>query len=87
MEELEALLILNSLPYAGSIKIRLIIDHFGSALNALQAPLAEIGGFPGFGPKTIGAWEASLREKGWEKDWCLADQLESDLSLHFSFLP
>lgn len=71
MEELEALLILNNLPFIGSIKIRLLIQQFGSAIEALKAPLNEIAILPGFGPKILDAWKKRLSEKKWLEDFAL----------------
>ena len=57
LEELEALIIFNSLPFRFR-KNSLIDAHFGSATAALKAPLEEIATYPGFGPKIlkIGEW-------------------------------
>lgn len=37
LEETEALLILSSLPYIGSTKVKLLLEAFGSAINTLNA--------------------------------------------------
>lgn len=59
MDELEALAHLASIPHLGSIKIRLLIHHFGSALATLEADLGEIADFPGFGSKVVDAIKQS----------------------------
>jgi DNA processing protein len=53
LNELEALVQLAAAPHLGSIKIRLLIHHFGSAEAALHADLQEIAQFPGFGEKIV----------------------------------
>lgn len=74
MDELEALIILNRLPYLSSIKIRLLMKHFGSALNALKAPLEDIANFPGFGTKLVENWKIGLEQKLWQEDLKQAEQ-------------
>lgn len=65
MGELEALVILTSIPYLGSIKIRMLLSKFGSAIDVLKASPAEIIDLPGFGPKTIEHWNNWKESKGW----------------------
>lgn len=79
MDELEALLILNSLPYVGSIKIRLLMQHYGSATTVLRIPLEEIATFPGFGPKILQAWKKGLEKREWRHDLILAERLQTQL--------
>ena len=79
MDELEALIILNSLPNLGSIKIRFLIQHYGSAISALQAPFEELNTFPGFGPKILQGWKNGVEEENWKKDLALAEKLQSEL--------
>lgn len=57
MKEEEALVRLASIPHLGSIKIRLLIQRFGTAAKALQADLAEIRELPGFGEKILENWQ------------------------------
>lgn len=76
MDELEALVILNHIPLLGSVKIRLLVAHYGSARAALKAPLAELGSFPGFGPKLLQTWEQGLYQTAWKQDLLLAEQLQ-----------
>lgn len=66
MDELEALVILSGISSLGSIKIRLLIHHFGSAVDALHAKSSELSLIPGFGPKILQAWEAGIRN---DIDW------------------
>jgi DNA processing protein len=79
LEELEALLILSGLPYLGSIKTRLLIQHYGSALAALSAPVEELAKFPGFGPKTLQAWIKGLEEEQWKQNLLLAERSQVQL--------
>jgi DNA processing protein len=68
LNELEALLLLNRIPLIGSVKIRLLIELYGSAQAALQAPLTEMAALPGFGPKILQAWQKGVQEVTWEQD-------------------
>lgn len=79
MNELEALVILNHIPLLGSVRIRLLIGHYGSARAALKAPLAELAIFPGFGSKLLQAWELGLRQTVWKEDLILAERLNVQL--------
>ena len=74
LEELEALIFLNSLPQLGSIKIRSLMRHFGSAVLALKAPLEEIAALPGFGPRLLQSWKTGLEKKVWEEELKLAER-------------
>jgi DNA processing protein len=79
MDELEALLILSSLPHIGSIKIRLLMQFYGSAKAALAAPLEEIETFPGFGPKIMQAWKGGLEKGEWKQNLALAERSQTQL--------
>lgn len=79
MEEVEALIILNSLSRIGSNKICYLIEHYGSANAVLNAPLEEIATFPGFGLKTLQNWHKSLNKQDWKKNLILAERLETQL--------
>ena len=72
MNELQALIALASSPYLGSIKIRLLIKTFGSALNALSASSSELADLPGFGPKIINHWDNWKKSNAWKEDLALA---------------
>lgn len=82
LNELEALLILSRLAYLGSIKIRFLIQHYGSACAALQAPLDEIASFPGFGHKVVQAWKE--REKQCQE---ARKELELSERMHVQLIP
>ncbi len=79
MDELEALIILTSIPSLGSIKVRLLVQHFGSAAQALQSPLSAIADLPGFGPKILQAWQQTLKEGTWKLSLELAEKLHAHL--------
>lgn len=71
MTELEAFAILASIPNLGAIKIRSLLDHFGSAQNALAAPPEQIALLPGF--KQIGErWNGWKHNPSWQRDIELA---------------
>ncbi len=74
MNELEALLILSNIPYIGSIKIRLLIQHYGTAADALKAPIKELAQFPGFGPKILEAWSKGITDQQWHDQLELAER-------------
>lgn len=79
MEELEALVILSSFPYLGPIKIKLLIEHFGSALEALSARPNELSQLPGFGPKVMAAWQQGWGREQAEANLALAERLQVQL--------
>lgn len=62
MNELEALIYLTTIPHIGSIKARLLIQHYGSATAALQADPTSLLELPGFGPKIVQAWQNELKK-------------------------
>ena len=62
MEEKEALVILNNTPYVGALKIRALIDRFGSAVSVLSADSGELAKVPGMGVKSVDSlvrWEGN----------------------------
>lgn len=67
MNELEALVALTHIPFLGSVKIRLLLQQFGSALHALNVDLAEIAKLPGFGKKILSHWPHWKNTK-WQED-------------------
>jgi len=72
VDELEALVALTQIPYLGSVKIRLLINYFGSAVNALQAEVGEVAMLRGFGPQLLSAWGASKAHDQWQRNLELA---------------
>ena len=79
MDELEALLILNSLPNIGSMKIRLLLKYYGSAIDALHASADEIATFPGFGPKIIDGWKNRFDNDKTRENLILAERLQTNI--------
>lgn len=63
MNEIEALLLLTTIPHLGSIRIRLLIQYYGSAVAALQATPTSLAEIPGFGPKILQAWEEGVKQE------------------------
>lgn len=74
MNELEALAILSQLPHLGSVKIRSLLGHFGSALNVLEADVQEIEDLPGFGSKISRHWKYWEKDSSWQEDLELAQR-------------
>ncbi len=79
MNELTALIILSSIPLLGSIKIRLLIHHFGSAVAALQASEQAVAELPGFGYKVVEGWRTRFDEKKWKKNVYLAETHQAQI--------
>lgn len=76
MNELEALAALVAIPYLGPVRIKLLVEYFGSPLKALNASIEEISYLPGFGIKIKEIWEQSKNSRHWEKDLELAERLQ-----------
>lgn len=79
MNALEALAALVATPFLGPIKIKLLVEYFGSPLKALQASSEEISTLPGFGAKIQKIWEESKRSPKWERDIELAQRLKVNM--------
>lgn len=79
MEELEALIALCTLPEMGSVKIRLLMQHYGSAAAALQAPLAELVKLPGVSPRVLPSWERAMKDAPWKRNLHLAKCLHAEI--------
>jgi len=63
MTDLESLLILNSLPLLGTIRIQLLLKHFGSPQNVLRARADELVRIPGVNKgiaETILHWQSTV---------------------------
>ncbi|MBN1918850.1 MAG: DNA-processing protein DprA [Verrucomicrobia bacterium] len=79
MTPLESLIILNALPNVGSVKIRLLIEHFGSADGALSASQAVLGRVAGIGEQIahgIAHWREHLSDPGKELEAAAAAGLQ-----------
>lgn len=79
--DLEALVALSAIPHIGSVKIKLLLQHFGSPVNALKAGPSEISELPGFGPKFLLHWKEWSSRQTWQKD------LEQAARLNVKILP
>lgn len=73
MTELEAFAVLISIPHLGAIKIRLLVERFGCAVEALKAPLAEISAIPGF-ERVMTYWQNWQKDKAWKLDLSLVEK-------------
>lgn len=78
MLEIEAFAVLTSIPHLGSMKIRGLIQKFGSALDALRAPLEEIKNIPGFDP-ILPYWTKWPQSVIWQNDLSLAEKFGTEL--------
>ena len=65
MNEQDALVFLTHIPYLGSIKIRLLVRHFGSASAAARIDPTGLLELPGFGPKIVQSWKKTLADEKW----------------------
>jgi DNA processing protein len=74
VNEIEALTALTQIPHLGSIKIRLLMEYFGSAAAAFEASHQEIAPLPGFGNKILQVWE-KRHSLDWQKELELAHRL------------
>lgn len=77
--ELEALVILAGFPQLGSVRIRQLINQFGSALAVLDADPSTIASMKDFGPRTTEGWTKWKRDKGWQQNLELVDRLEAKI--------
>lgn len=79
MNDLQALVALTLIPHLGAIKIRLLMQRFGSALNALQADPHDLAELPGFGPKIVEGFTSRKWEEPWQKNLELAAKQQATL--------
>lgn len=77
LNELEALVVLTATPHLGPIKIRLLLQHFGSALQTLEAAVDDVKILPGFGPKMLKAWNWWRTDNSWERNFELARRYDA----------
>ncbi len=78
VNELEAFAILASLPHIGATKIRLLLQHCGSACAALQLTEAQLRLLPGF-ERAIPHWNQWRTNSAWQRDLELAARLGAQL--------
>ena len=79
MNELEALVILAGTPHLGSIKIKHLLQRFGSALDALKATPGEIADLPGFGYKIAADWGNWHRTGAWKHNLELVNRCHAEI--------
>ena len=79
LSEVEALAMLAAIPLLGSIKIRLLIEYFGSPQEALAATPEQLSELPGFGAKILAGWKKEQNNFNWQKDLALVQEYGADL--------
>ncbi|NGX57161.1 MAG: hypothetical protein K940chlam3_00044 [Chlamydiae bacterium] len=79
MNELNALITLNSMPLLGSVKIQLLLQVFGSAVDALNASPEDLRKLPGFGSKIISQWNPEEATQTAELDQNLAHRFDAQI--------
>lgn len=79
MNELHSLVALTTIPLLGPVKIRWLVQHFGSAAEALKTQGADLADLPGFGAKFIEGWKNTLNKQPWWKEIELAERLKVQL--------
>lgn len=78
MNEQEAFALLISIPHLGAIKIRMLVERFGSAAGAIRAPIEQISQLPGFDP-VMPYWHKAQKDPAWKKDLALASKFHVKL--------
>lgn len=78
MNETDAFAVLACTPNLGAVKIRLLLQEFGTALNALEASSSVIAKLPGFS-RIAASWEQWRHRVDWQQDLALAKQLGAQL--------
>lgn len=68
MNESQALIALNSASQVGPVRIRLMLSHFGSALDALHASPSDWSELPGFQPRIIQGLTDCKASDRWRED-------------------
>lgn len=75
MNEQEALLALIHAPHLGPVKLRLLLQMYGSAVQVLQADPEDAVILPGFKRKEIDALAGAWQADEWKRDRDLAQQM------------
>ena len=76
LNELHSLLALTTFPHLGPFKIKLLIQVFGSAKQALQATKEDLLPLPGLGAKILESWDSHRLSQPWWKEIELAERLQ-----------
>ena len=74
MDDIEALTILSSTPMLGSVKIRVLLHRFGTALNAISCDRDELNQLPGFTQNICKKWGWWKTDLSWETNLKLVKQ-------------
>ncbi|MEM1282704.1 MAG: DNA-processing protein DprA [Chlamydiota bacterium] len=74
MKEVEALTILSGAPLIGPMKVRLLVETFGSALEALDAGVGAWRQLSGFGDKVLAACKCWLESDRWLQNFNLVEK-------------
>lgn len=82
LEESEALVILMSMVSIGPMKIRMLVNHFGSAVSALLAPPEEVAPF--VGRKVADIWLRWPSDTSWKDNLRLAAKHQTELIAYTS---
>lgn len=87
LNEDEALLFLTHISFLGPIKIRLLIHHFGSAVEAANSTPKEWMELPGLGPKIIESWQRCQKQKKWLETlhWCEQHNIQTICYTHSQY--
>lgn len=73
MTELEAFAILASIPHLGAVKIRFLLEHFGSAIESIKATSSNISQLTGF-ERVLPHWQSWQKNPLWQRDIELAHE-------------
>lgn len=79
LSEIEALAMLAGIPLLGPIKIRLLIQYFGSPQEALGASAEQLSELPGFGSRLLANWNNYLAKTEWRKNFELAEAHQTQI--------
>jgi DNA processing protein len=74
LNETDALVALTHTQFLGSIRVRLLVKYFGSALAVLEADSREIESLPGFGEKLSRSLSKCIEGSEWRRDIELANR-------------
>jgi DNA processing protein len=78
VNETEAFALLVSIPGLGAVKIRNLVEKFGSAVAAAEASAAQIQQLPGF-ERLATNWSSWQKNKKWQEDVALAERIGAAL--------
>ncbi len=73
-DEVRALVVLAHTPLMGSVRIRLLLRHYGSAVAAAACDPAELAELPGFGTTIMEAFRYARQKQSWQQTLDLAER-------------